>query len=324
MTVSVIIPVYNCEEFLPACLDSVLAQTYRQLQIILIDDGSKDGSGAICDRYAAMDQRIQVVHQVNQGVSAARNAGLELATGELIAFVDGDDAVLPDMYEFLVGLLQTHQADIAHCGYRRIHADGSVTDVKGTGVLLLQSSDEACEDMIAGRNFTGSPCTKLYRRSLFEGLRFHRDLKINEDILMNVELFRRTEKTVFQDVPKYCYFQRTQSATHVVLPLKARRDCAKVFMQVMEMFQDTPIAPTAARRLVYTQLDLYRACLFGDAKGTRQERKEIHQTIQTYAAAYGVNRGRQMWNYRFMRYLPWLYVPVYRLYDKIRKPNIDL
>jgi glycosyltransferase involved in cell wall biosynthesis len=271
-----------------------------------------------------MDQRIQVVHQVNQGVSAARNAGLELATGELITFVDGDDAVLPDMYEFLVGLLQTHQADIAHCGYRRIYADGTFKDVEGTDILLEQNSTEACQCLLEGRHFTGGLWNKLYRRELFGNIRFDPDLKINEDILMNVELFRRTEKTVFQDVPKYCYFQRTQSATHVVLPLKARRDCAKVFMQVMELFQDTPIAPTAARRLVYTQLDLYRACLFGDAKGTRQERKEIHQTIQTYAAAYGVNRGRQMWNYRFMRYLPWLYVPVYRLYDKIRKPNIDL
>ena len=92
----------------------------------------------------------------------------------------------------------------------------------------------------------------------------------------------------------------------------------------MKIFFNTPLALPAARRLVYALVDLYRCGLFEDARGTRQERREIHEKMKVFGGAYGLNRGRQMWNYRFMRYLPWIYVPVYRLYDKIRKPNIDL
>ena len=324
MTVSVIIPVYNCAAYLADCLDSVLAQTYQKLQIILIDDGSTDGSGEICDRYAARDSRIQVAHQANQGASAARNAGLELAKGDWITFVDSDDTTQPELYEFLVGLAQTHQADIAHCGYRKMHFDGTFKDVEGTNILLEQDPMEACQCLLEGRHFTGGLWNKLYRRELFQGIRFDADLKINEDVLLNVELFLKAKKLVFQDKPLYCYYERTLSATRTTFRLKIKRDCAQVSRRIMNIFFNTPLALPAARRLVYALVDLYRCGLFEDSKGTRQERWEIHQMIKVFGGAYGLNRGRQFWNYRFMRTLPWIYVPVYRLYDKIRKPNIDL
>ena len=119
--ISIIVPIYNIEKYLPRCLDSILAQTYKNLEVILVDDGSVDNSGMIADKYARNDQRIIVIHQVNKGVSAARNAGLDLATGDYIGFVDGDDYIEPDMYEILMRIIDEQQVDIAHCGYQMVY-----------------------------------------------------------------------------------------------------------------------------------------------------------------------------------------------------------
>ena len=324
MKISVIVPVYHCEEFLPACIDSILRQTYKNLEIILVDDGGKDDSGAICDTYAAADSRIRVIHQANQGVSAARNAGIEASTGEMITFVDSDDTIEPDMYEVLAKLAQEHQADIAHCGYRKVHFDGSTKDVLGTGILLVQDSWEASECLLTGKHFTGSPCTKLYRKDLFSDIRFDTELKINEDVLMNVEVFHKANKLVFLDVPKYCYYEREQSATRVTNRLKIKRDCVAASQRMLDLYQGTPLEQACAGRLHYSLLDLYREGLLRDASGTRAERKALRPQVKAVAKIIHGGDRRSRWNYRFMRYLPWLYVLVYRVFDKIRKPNIDL
>ena len=113
--ISVIVPVYKVEPYLRKCLDSIINQTYRNLQIILVDDGSPDNCGAICDEYASKDSRIEVIHQENGGVSAARNAGLKLAAGDYIGWVDSDDWIEPDMYAYMLENMQKYEADIAVC-----------------------------------------------------------------------------------------------------------------------------------------------------------------------------------------------------------------
>ena len=119
--ISIIVPIFNIEKYLSRCLDSILEQTYKNLEVILVDDGSVDNSGMIADKYARKDQRIKVIHQVNQGVSAARNTGIDLATGDYIGFVDGDDYIEPDMYEILMRIIEEQQVDIAHCGYQMVY-----------------------------------------------------------------------------------------------------------------------------------------------------------------------------------------------------------
>ena len=115
--VSVIIPAYNIEDYIGRCLDSVLSQTYKNLEILVVDDGSSDCTGEILDDYEKKDQRIRVIHKENGGVSSARNIGIEAATGDYIGFVDGDDLMEPEMYKTLVNLLKEENADIAHCGH---------------------------------------------------------------------------------------------------------------------------------------------------------------------------------------------------------------
>ena len=121
--VSVIIPAYNIEDYIGRCLDSIISQTYKNLEIIVVDDGSKDHTGEILDNYAKKDRRIKVIHKENGGVSSARNKGIEVAEGDYIGFIDGDDLIEPGMYKTLVDLLEEENADIAHCGYQMVFPD---------------------------------------------------------------------------------------------------------------------------------------------------------------------------------------------------------
>ena len=121
--VSVIIPAYNIEDYIGRCLDSIISQTYKNLEIIVVDDGSRDYTGEILDNYAKKDRRIKVIHKENGGVSSARNKGIEAAEGDYIGFIDGDDLIEPEMYKTLVDLLEEENADIAHCGYQMVFPD---------------------------------------------------------------------------------------------------------------------------------------------------------------------------------------------------------
>ena len=182
--ISIIIPIYKVEPYLRRCLDSVLAQTYTDLQIILVDDGSPDGCGAICDEYAAKDSRIEVIHQENRGLSGARNAGLALAKGEYIAFLDSDDYVDETMYEKLLQVLLENDADIAECGYRWVKPDVTY-DRENTGKVDIYTNLEALEMLYFGDQMFGGISivvwNKLYRAELFDDLCFAQGLN-NEDV----------------------------------------------------------------------------------------------------------------------------------------------
>lgn len=143
--VSIIVPVYQVKEYISECVESLLAQTYTNLEILLVDDGSTDGSGEICDEYAAKDSRVRVVHQENQGPSVARNTGLDYAKGEFVAFVDADDVALPDFIMTLYMLAEVHKADITACAYMECRSDilGNITE----GILYRDGS----EDIYAGK-----------------------------------------------------------------------------------------------------------------------------------------------------------------------------
>lgn len=322
--VSVIVPVYNTAQYLEQCILSICDQTCRELEIIAVDDGSTDGSGALLDELAEKDHRIRVIHQHNGGVSAARNAGIAVAHGDYLAFVDSDDLLEPDMYETLIKLAEEHQADIAHCGYKKIQLDGITKDVQGTGRLLLQSSQEATECLLTGKYFVGSPCNKIYRRELFDGVRFETALKINEDVLVNVLVFRKARKLVFLDVPKYHYYEREGSSCSRTDQLRKDRDCAIAAEKMLEACKGSELETVCARRAAGAQIQMYRSFLMSDIRGTKAERAKLRDRISEILPLCGAMSSRSMLNYRFMRFLPVLYRLVYAGYDRVRKPNWDL
>lgn len=209
--ISVIIPVYKAEPYLRKCLDSVINQTYRNLEIILVDDGSPDNCGAICDEYATKDDRILVIHKGNGGVSSARNAGLELASGAWVGFIDSDDYIERDQYEYLLGLALRYGADIAQCGM--------IWEAPGQRKVLYIPSEEHC--VADGRMtlpadiwscFSHSNCCRLYSRDVLKGIRFDRGYVVGEDLLFNLQALTTARKMVFGDKAKYHYVQNMSSA----------------------------------------------------------------------------------------------------------------
>lgn len=208
--ISVIVPVYNVAHYLPQCLDSLIAQTYTALEIILIDDGSTDGSSAICDAYAARDSRIRVIHQKNGGAANAKNAGLRIATGEYLAFADSDDWVETDAYEHMLNLLKGENADAVQCSFRNVYTDGAevhmVTEtqkcLQTEEYLLRYTTDWTC----------GLLWDKLYKRSLFAGIYFEEGHKIDDEFFTYRGIMNAT-KIVHDPQIVYNYRQRGSSVT---------------------------------------------------------------------------------------------------------------
>lgn len=210
--VSVIVPVYGVELYLRRCLDSLLCQTGVALEIILVDDGSPDNCGAICDEYAAKDDRILVIHQENAGVSAARNAALEVASGRYIGFVDADDWVDPDMYEYLIGLAERYDADIVQCGIFWEENGQTQEQFVLTADLELPSVRAFTED--DWKKLSNSASNKLYRADGARGVRFPEWCTWGEDLLYNIEVMQQAERVCLGTEAKYHYFQHSDSACH--------------------------------------------------------------------------------------------------------------
>lgn len=208
--VSVVIPVYNVEKYLEKCIEAVVKQTYQDLEIILVDDGSTDESGKICDAYARQDERILVIHQENQGLSAARNSGIDIARGDYITFVDSDDFISVRFVERLVGALEETQSQIAIC--RHSVYDDVRTLEKACPVSQPEtlSREDLYNIALVGVPFFVSAWAKLYDIRLFETLRYPVG-ELYEDLGLVYDLFSLIDRGCFIDEPLYYYFQRPDS-----------------------------------------------------------------------------------------------------------------
>lgn len=202
--ISLIVPVYNVRNYLRSCLQSIVEQTYHHLEIILVDDGSDDGSSEICDEYARKDSRVKVLHLSHEGVSAARNAGLEAATGELLGFVDSDDFIDVDLYEYLYNLLLANEADIAACTYLLEQEGRPSKIINNTGELYLFSRKEIMRALVKNDLVKNYLWAKLFKRNLFDGLSFPVG-RVYEDVAVLYKVFYRSEKVVLSCVSKYHY-----------------------------------------------------------------------------------------------------------------------
>ena len=211
--ISVIVPVYNVEPYLRRCIDSILAQTYENLEIILVDDGSPDRCGEICDEYARLDRRIRVIHQENSGVSAARNAALAVAEGEYIGFVDSDDWIEPNMYEEMYEAILATDSDIAVIDFVKEPCP-EVAHQNDSGKREVLSGVQAYCEMMKGEKFQGHMCSKLARKAVLKKNTFCLDISVLEDMLFCTEMFFRTRKVVYQKSSLYHYWMSDQSLSH--------------------------------------------------------------------------------------------------------------
>ncbi len=215
--VSVIVPVYNVEAYLCRCVDSIVNQTYKNLEIILVDDGAKDASGAICDDYAARDLRIRVIHKENGGLSSARNAGIDAARGEYLEFVDSDDWIEPDAVESLLGEALTHQTELVVGGRWDV---SDRTGEKKRGMCPPRQEVISGEELV-GRIFRwdhcdSSACDKLFSRRLFREIRFPHGV-VCEDVPIMYKIVLDAARIAMLPKPVYNYYHRSGSITYTTL-----------------------------------------------------------------------------------------------------------
>lgn len=217
--ISIIIPIYNCEEYLEQCLESIANQTYSNIEIILIDDGSTDHSNAICKDFISRDERFFLIEQSNGGVSAARNEGLRIAKGDFIGFVDGDDYIHPDMYQRLLDACREFDVEIACCDIFYFPEIDWNRNKKNKQTTIVMNKDEAVQMSFGGKQFEGFIVNKLYKKECLRGsgnnkIEFCTDIAITEDRLFFFQALANLKKVVYIPIPLYFYRRNLKSATN--------------------------------------------------------------------------------------------------------------
>ena len=227
--ISVIVPIYNVEKYLRRCVDSILAQTYKNLEVILVDDGSPDACPAICDEYAQKDKRIKVVHKQNGGVSSARNTGLDVATGDYIAFVDSDDYIEVDMYETLLNTMQREQTDLVICNnYNNYQNKVYIASKYDSGKIDI-TSEEGRRLIVASEEInTSVPWNKLYKKSVLSE-RFDESISWGEDQKFNYNYISNCKSIFYISKPLYHYI-----ADFSLLTVKAYSNIIRKTLELAE------------------------------------------------------------------------------------------
>lgn len=259
--ISVIIPVYNVKEYLNQCVESVCAQSYESLEIILVNDGSTDGSDKMCDELAGTDERITVVHQENGGLSAARNTGLLKATGEYITFLDSDDYIHPKTYESMMEQLQKYDADVAASGFQVVY-DSEENTLTGTDEALCVTGREAVLKLYRSKEeylVTVVAWNKLYRKSaLPKDFSFPKG-RIHEDEYTSYRLLYPLSKVVYLNQNYYYYRQRKDSIMHTDFSLK-RLDALPAMKEAVDYFEkqnDIFLMKEAVKRYLNNLMTMY-------------------------------------------------------------------
>ncbi len=256
--ISVIVPVYNVEKYLNLCVNSILNQSYKNLEIILVDDGSPDNCPKICDEYEKLDPRIKVIHKENGGLSDARNAGIEVATGEYIGFVDSDDYIAPDMYDSLYKIITENDCDMAVCR-AVIVGEGEAAIYEDSREICVLDSKVALRQMICNRLFTVNAWNKLYKRDLFREIRFPKGL-LYEDLATTYKLIMLSNRVAYSPMKKYAYLQRQGSIMNVS-GYMVRADKIKIVKNMLSDITDGELQLGIIRYLLN---DIYKMASCGN------------------------------------------------------------
>ena len=314
--ISVIVPVYKAEAYLSRCIDSILGQTYSQLEVILVDDGSPDGCGAICDAYAEKDSRIKVIHQKNQGASVARNAGLELSTGDWIAFVDADDFISADMYGQMLAVAERMNADLVETTYRY-----GKWENEDTGKTFRYTGKEATLKIFQADRFGDgicvSPCTKLFRRSAIGALRFLPGCTSAEDALFVVSFLCQNGVAIKLDKTFYTYYLSEDSAMRSQYSIR-RCDEVEANRQMVSVAQQCSF-DTLHRLLCSRYLGLlthhWVQCYRHPEADFQQKAKQLRAGfLEDYPKLSPLLSAKEKVKYSLFRYAP-------KLYYLLRRPN---
>lgn len=285
--ISVIVPVYKVEPYIHRCIDSIIQQTYKNLEIILVDDGSPDNCGKICDEYADLDSRIKVIHQQNGGLSAARNTGLDICQGEYIGFVDGDDCIHPEMYQRLYDDICKYQVKLAFCHPNMCYHD-EITPINEKESECKEKEYVILRSLI--ENIWWSACTKLYKRKLFEKVRYPLN-KVNEDYPITITLYDQCDQIAVNYNKLYNYCIRENSICTSPLNIKKFDQIGNTLDVVHYMEDKHPEWKDAAEFVFFTTLIKLLSCTYNDkTQQFEQQKQEIINLMKTYCTSAQKNK----------------------------------
>lgn len=290
--ISVIIPIFNAEKYLKRCVNSIIEQSYQNLQIILIDDGSEDGSASICDDFADKDSRVIVIHTENNGVSSARNRGLDVAAGDYIGFVDSDDYIDPDMYEVLYQFINHENADICCCGYYD-EFDGQVETrcCCDSRIRVINGADYCYQELFCHSNCIGNgDWNKLFRSSLLTDIRF-KNYVVGEDVEFLCRAIHNSSRLVCVNDVKYHYVHYADTATSSIFS-KRNMDIITVADELLEFIANEH--PAALPQMYAYHLMWYTATVqvIYRSKSTvafHKEKEQLRTKMKSHFSHYILN-----------------------------------
>ena len=292
--ISLILPIFNVEIFLQRCLQSIVGQDYPNIEIILINDGSTDQSGSICDEFAKSDKRIKVIHKQNQGVSAARNQGIKLSTGDYCCFIDSDDYIEPNFVSTMIHYLEKYSGDLVCCSCIRERKDGYIEWRKGTPHIRYYNHLEAIEVLFSQQTFGGWPWNKIYRTSIIKNnnLLFREDLRICEDEVFILDYLLYSEKTIFIPNELYHYMVNANSVNLQMISIKIfdynylnRLKADQISWNIIKNIGSKELLRTVKARFFFSNL-IIMGKFINHYNGDKKTYNIIHANLRKYWWSY--------------------------------------
>lgn len=318
--ISVVVPIYKVEEYLEKCIISIENQTYKDLEIILVDDGSPDNCGKICDEYALKDTRIKVIHKVNGGLSDARNAGIDVASGEFISFIDSDDYIHPQMLEVLYNIMQESKADIAVCGFKQVnecedtefvYIEEPVKTEKAVGQQVMNQLQHKNLITVVAWN-------KLYRARLFKNNRYKKGI-VHEDEFLIHHLLHECNLIVYTNEPMYFYVQRNNSITGSI-KWNQVKDGWSAYLDRLEFLKkhkyEEMLLWTKLHMLHYIVVYYEKLMNINQADRLLMEWREAFKDIYRDKTVKDTLEKQLLHEYKYFVIHPWLY---YNIKDQVLK-----
>ena len=286
--ISVIVPIYNVEKYLQKCVESIINQTYKNLEIILVDDGSPDNCPAICDSYAVKDSRIKVIHKVNGGLSDARNAGMKIATGEYISFIDSDDYISNDFINELYSAINSQNSDIAECKIIKVYEDEPLGEINDSCKITSFDCQRSLSKLIDEDGFHQHVWNKLYKSEIALKLLFEKG-KLNEDEFWTYQVFGMAKKATVVEKTMYFYLQRKGSIMSESFNLR-RLDALEAKAERQKYIEKN--FPELATQ---TKINLFGSCMYSCQAAMKfmsgQEKNQAIKIIKEYVSEYKLSKN---------------------------------
>lgn len=285
--ISIIIPVYNVEKYLKKCLDSVLEQTYKNLEIILVDDGSTDNSKTICDEYEKKDKRIKLIHKENGGLSDARNAGINIAKGEYITFVDSDDYISKDYVEYMYKMIKENNVKLSICGIKAVWKNTKLNNEEIHTKYMKLTAKETFGNLLFSEEIEISAYAKLYHKDLFKEIRFPKG-KVYEDTAIIYKIIDLAKNVAYGDKKCYYYITRIGSISKQKVFNKNEEDYIKHTQEMLKyVLTNYPELEIAVYRFdIYSKFRILRMLMFLKPRDKKREKMLIQQIKKNQKEVY--------------------------------------